>query len=161
MSVLKNNIDDIVDCNFYECQKISYSCPENTIILSKPNKTLLCTQTIILDKPEWDSPNILKFYTILCLLIDTSKIPIIYTTTIEKVSNGISSGEIDIDEFICSNYIYISHKIELISIDKEKKYITFNKNDIAIIKIYGSSVTHEEQNKMIISPKLLEPVFGN
>jgi hypothetical protein len=142
----------------YNCNKITYSAPEGTIILSKPDKTLLCTQTIIFDSPEWNSPNIIKFSTILCLLVEKSKIPIAYRTTIEKISNEISSGEIEIGDINYSHSSYISKEIELISIDKEKNNIIFDKNDIAIIKIYGSSQTIE-QNKLITTAKLLESFF--
>ena len=155
MSTIKDNIDKY---NFYECEKITYSAPEGIFILSKPDKTLLCTQNIILDKPEWDSPNILKFLAILSFTIEY-KIPIKYKITIEKISNGISFGEIDISDFVYySKRTYISDQIEIKSIDKEKNDITFIKNDIAIIKIYGSSVNGGE-NKIITSPKLLEPIF--
>ena len=151
MSVLNDNDK----YNFYECKKITYSSPEFTIILSKPDKTLLCTQTILLDKPEWDTPNILKFSAILSLTVQKSKIPIEYTATIERISNGISLGEIDIREFIYySQRTYISDTIEI----KSKNNI-FSKNDIVIIKIYGSSQS-DEQNKLIKSPKLLESIFG-
>jgi hypothetical protein len=149
---------DTDDYLLYECENITYSATEGTIILRKPNKTLLCTQTIILDKPELQTLNILKFYAILSLTLEKSKTHIIYTVTIEKVSNGILSGEIYIEEFTYYSYSYISDKIKIISIDKEKKHITFNKNDIAIIKIYGSSDVI--QNKIITSPKLLNAVFG-
>jgi len=149
------NEDELI---LYKCQNITYSAPEGTIILNKPNKTLLCIQTIILDKQELEIPNILKFYSIISFTLETSKIPIVYTLTIEKVSKGISSGEIYIDEFNYYSHTYISDKIEIISIDKEKKHITFNKNDIAIIKIYGSSLV--VQNKIITSPKLLQSFFG-
>ena len=156
-----DNIDDIGVCNFYQCEKNSYSAPQDVFILSKPDKTLLYTQNIILDKPQWDSPNILKFLAILSLTVQTSKIHIEYTATIDKISNGISSGEIDIGEFnYYSRHMYISQGIELKSIDKEKNNITFSKNDIAIIKIYGSSFIGGGKNKLITSPKLLGSIFG-
>jgi hypothetical protein len=141
--------------NFYECEKITYSSPEFTNILSKPGKTLLCTQTILLDKPEWDIPNILKFSAILSLTVQTSKIPIEYTATIERISNGISFGEIDIGEFIYySQRTYISDTIEI------KSKNIFSKNDIVIIKFYGSSQS-DEQNKLITSPKLFQSIYYN
>jgi hypothetical protein len=151
MSKIDNNEDN---CDFYDCEKITYSAPEDTIILSKPNKTLLCTQTILLDKPDWDTPNILNFSGILCFIINTREIPVAYTTTIEKISNEITTGEIDIGDYIYySHKSYISEEIVIKSIDKQKNNITFSKNDVAIIKIYASSIG--EENKIITTPKLL------
>jgi hypothetical protein len=137
--------------NTYECKNF-YHAKENEIILSKPNKTLLYSENIELDKIKHITyPYILDISTTLSLTVENPKIPIQYTVIIEKNSN-----EIEICEYY-SHKSYISEQINIKSIDKQKNDIFFNKNDTPIIKIYGSSI--DGKNKVITTPKLLNLII--
>ena len=139
------------DLLLYECNNLNFSpSKEGTIILNNPNKTLLCSQYI---KIEWESTSILKFYALLSCIIESNKIQVEYTVYIEK--NNCENFEVD---FITNNnHCYNTFAIDIISRDKHGNYMTFTKNDNVIIKIYGSSI--DAQNRIVTSPKLLNPVF--
>ena len=126
-------------------------------ILYYPNKTLLCTQNINICNTEWYYPNPFKFSAILSCLIEKNN-TVIYTATIEKISDGRLTGPFPIEFIAKENHRYLTIQIDLISKDIKGDYILFDINDIAIIKIYAHSISNE-QNKLITSPKLLNPFF--
>jgi hypothetical protein len=136
----------------YKCDNLNFiSAKEGTLIEIYPNKTLICSQFI---KIDWDSDNILKFSSFLCSIIESKHIQVEYTISLQ-INN---SDEIDIDFNIYKNESYMTTEIKFISRDKNGKYITFKKDDIVLIKIYGSSI-YGGQNKIITSPKLLNSEF--
>jgi hypothetical protein len=141
----------------YNCNTLYFTpAKEGTIILNNPDKTLLCTQTINID---WDIPNVLKFSTLLCCIMESKKIQVEYTISIEK-KTAEKSEVFETDFIVCKNLSYITFAIECLSRDKNGVDIIFKKGDTAIITIYGSSI-NDSQNKLITSPKLLDAVFSS
>lgn len=143
--------NDNTDLNKYTFSSIK----EGTDILSFPNKTLLCAENINIYNTEWKYPNPFKFSAILSCLIEKNN-TVIYTATIEKISNGILTGPFIADFIRNENLRYLTIQIDIISKDIKGDYIMFDINDVAIVKIYGHSIS-DEQNKLITSPKLLNP----